>query len=74
MYYIYLILIIFVKEENVISSGYYQESFSLDNLQKLSKCFRIFDTIDETIDCLKEVIEAQKISIKKDLLIIIIYF
>ena len=60
-------LIIFVKEENVISSGYYQESFSLDNLQKLSKCFRIFDTIDETIDCLKEVIEAQKISIKKDL-------
>ena len=60
-------LIIFVKEENVISSGYYQESFSLENLQKLSKCFRIFDTIDETIDCLKEVIEAQKISIKKDL-------
>ena len=60
-------LIIFVKEENVISSGYYQESFTLDNLQKLSKCFRFFDTIDETIDALKDVIEANKISIKKDL-------
>ena len=60
-------LIIFVKEENIISSGYYQESFSLDNLQKLSRCFRFFDTIDETIDGLKEVIEDNKISIKKDL-------
>ena len=60
-------LIIFVKEENVISSGYYQESFTLDNLQKLSKSFRLFDTIEETIDALKDVIEANKISIKKDL-------
>ena len=60
-------LIIFVKEENIISSGYYQESFSLDNLQKLSKCFRFFDNIDETIDGLKEVLEDNKISIKKDL-------
>ena len=60
-------LIIFVKEENVISSGYYQESFTLDNLQKLSKCFRFFDTIDETIDALKDVIEANKISIKTNL-------
>ena len=60
-------LIIFVKEENVISSGYYQESFTLDNLQKLSKCFRFFDTIDETIDALKDVIEENKITIKKDL-------
>ena len=60
-------LIIFVKEENVISSGYYQESFTLDNLQKLSRCFRFFDTIDETLDALKDVIEDNKISIKKDL-------
>ena len=60
-------LIIFVKEENIISSGYYQESFTLDNLQKLSKCFRMFDTIEETIDALKDVIEANKVSIKKDL-------
>ena len=60
-------LIIFVKEENVISSGYYQESFTLDNLQKLNKSFRLFDTIEETIDALKDVIEDNKISIKKDL-------
>ena len=60
-------LIIFVKEENIISSGYYQESFTLDNLQKLSKCFRMFDTIEESIDALKDVIEANKVSIKKDL-------
>ena len=60
-------LIIFVKEENVISSGYYQESFTLDNLQKLNKSFRLFDTIEETIDALKDVIEANKVSIKKDL-------
>ena len=60
-------LIIFVKEENVISSGYYQESFTLDNLQKLSRWFRMFDTIEETIDALKDVIEENKITIKKDL-------
>ena len=60
-------LIIFVKEENIISSGYYQESFTLDNLQKLSKCFSMLDTIEETIDALKDVIEANKVSIKKDL-------
>ena len=60
-------LIIFVKEENIISSGYYQESFTLDNLQKLSRWFRMFDTIEETIDALKDVIEENKITIKKDL-------
>ena len=59
-------LVIFVKEENNVLSGYYQESFTLDSLQKLSKYFRLFDTIDETIDTLKDVIEANKISIKID--------
>ena len=58
-------LIIMIKEENVISSGYYQISFSLDTLYKKSKCFRFFDTIDETIESLKEVIQDKKINIKK---------
>ena len=59
-------LIIFVKNENIIDTCYYQNNFSLENLQKLNKIFRQFDTIDETIDTLKDLISENHLTIKKD--------
>ena len=59
-------LIIMIKEENIISSGYYQISLPLGELYKISKCFRFFDTIDETIESLKDIINDKKINIKKN--------
>lgn len=68
-------LIIFVKDENknTINTCYYQNSFSLKNIQQMNKIFRQFDTIDEIIDALKDIISDKQILIKKekdDLLII----
>ena len=66
-------LTIFVKNENIINRDYYQSNFSLENLQKMNKIFRQYDTIDETIDTLKDIISEKKWSFKKenDLLFII---
>ena len=51
--------------ENIISSEYYQNSFTLQQLQQINKCFRLFDTIDETIENFKDIISDKKILIKK---------
>ena len=59
-------IIIFVKIENNIDTVYYQNNFTLDNLQKMNKIFRQFDTIDETIDALKDIISDKNIIIKKE--------
>ena len=59
-------LIIFIKEENVIDSYFYQQSYSLEELQKKNKSFRLFDSIDETIECLKDIISEKKVLIKKN--------
>ena len=59
-------LTIFVKNENEIDREYYQSNFSLENLQKMNKIFRQFDTIDETIDALKEIISEKNIALKKE--------
>ena len=61
-------LIIFAKEENEnsINFGYYQETFSLEKLQNISKCFRFFDSIDETLESFKDIINDEKVSIQKD--------
>ena len=59
-------IIIFVKIENMIETVYYQNNFSLENLQKMNKIFRQFDTIDETIDALKDIISDKNIKIKKE--------
>ena len=58
-------LIIFVKEINNLNSFCYKSSFSLETLQKMNKSFRQFDSIEEVIDILKEIITEKKISIKK---------
>ena len=59
-------IIIFAKVENSIDTVYYQNNFSLDSLQKMNKIFRQFDTIDETIDALKDIISDKNIIIKKE--------
>ena len=53
-------LIIFIKNENNIDQYYYHNTFSLENLQKINKLFRQFETIDESIDALKEIISEKK--------------
>jgi hypothetical protein len=59
-------LIIFAKDENLIDTCYYQRCFSIENLQKVNKVFRQYDTIDESIDALKDIISHKKISLKKE--------
>ena len=59
-------LIIFAKDGNSIDTCYYQRCFSIENLQKVNKVFRQYDTIDESIDALKDIISHKKISIKKE--------
>ena len=59
-------LIIFAKDENLIDTCYYQSCFSIENLQKVNKLFRQYDTIDEAIDALKDIISHKKISITKE--------
>ena len=59
-------IIIFVKIENYIDTVYYQNTFSLESLQKMNKIFRQFDTIDETIDALQDIISEKNIIIKKE--------
>lgn len=58
-------MIIFVKVEAMIDTSYFQNSFNLEKLQTMNKLFRQFDTIDETIDALKETIIDKKITIEK---------
>ena len=59
-------IIIFIKIENYIDTVYYQNTFSLESLQKMNKICRQFDTIDETIDALKDIISDKNIIIKKE--------
>ena len=69
-------LTIFVKNENenIIDREYYQSNFSLENLQKMNKIFRQFDTIDEIIDTLKDIISEKNITFKKENCILLIIF
>ena len=58
-------LIIYIKEGNMKSSEYYQNSFTLEQLQKINECFNLFHTIDEIIKNFKDKISEKKIFIKK---------
>ena len=57
-------LILFIKEENIISSGYYQKFFTLQQLQKKNKYFESFNTIDEIIGIFNDIILEKKLIIK----------
>ena len=52
-------LILFVSQEEVMSSDVYQKSFDLKELQELNKTFRAFDTLNEVKDFLKEIIQEK---------------
>ena len=58
-------LIIYIKEENILNSEYYQNYYTLQQLQKINKYFRVFDNIDETIEYFKEIISEKRLIIKK---------
>ena len=45
---------------------YYQRFLSMENLQKVNKIFWQYDSIDEVIDALKDIISHKQISIKKE--------
>lgn len=57
-------LIIYIKEENLKSPGY-QNSFTLEKLQKINKYFKIYDKIDEILEFFKDIISNKKLFIKK---------
>ena len=58
-------LIIYIKEENILNSEYYQNYYTLQQLQKINKYFRVFDNIDETIENFKDIISEKRLIIKK---------
>ena len=57
-------LTIFAKNENEIGREYYQNNFPLEKLYKENKILRQFDTIDEIIDALKEIISEKNMVLK----------
>ena len=57
-------LIIYIKEENILNSEYYQNYYTLQQLQKINKYFRVFDNIDETIENFKDIISEKRLIIK----------
>ena len=59
-------LTIFVKNDNKIEREYYQRNFSLEKLQKTNKILRQFDTIDEILDALKDIISEKRITLTKE--------
>ena len=59
-------LTVFVKNDNEIGREYYQKNFSLEELHKANKILRQFDTIDEIIDALKDMISEKRITLKKE--------
>ena len=42
-------IIFIIKEISSISNVFYEDNFTLEKLQKLSRCFRYYDNIDEVI-------------------------
>ena len=52
-----------IGRENTIPSTYYQEKFSLENLQKIAKYIRQFDTLTEVYNDFKRNLEQNKYEI-----------
>ncbi len=57
-------LLIKIRELSSISNVFYENNFTLEKLQKLSKIFRYYDNIDETIENLYDIFEEKNYSIK----------
>ena len=58
------LLIITLKETNVISSKYYISKNNLDDLIKIDKQFRVYDTINEVYEVLNEILNIKQFSIQ----------
>ena len=53
-------IIIIIKSLLLVKENYYQNIFSLEELQKFNKNFRCFDNIDEALSGLIEIFETNK--------------
>lgn len=53
-----------LKELSSLSNIYYQNFYSLQDLQKINKVFRYFDNIKEAISSIGEIFEAKNASLK----------
>ena len=56
-----------INELNSFSNVFYESYYSLDDLKKISKLFRIFDTIDEAYNEFNEIFKNKKLNIEKEL-------
>ena len=59
------LLIFKLKEVNVISSKYYISKTNLDDLMKIDKQFRLYDTMDEVFDTLNDILNINQAYIQK---------
>ena len=53
-------IIIKIQSLSIINSNYFQYINDLNELQKIHKSFRYFDSIDETLTSLNEIFESNK--------------
>jgi len=58
------LLILILKEIDDISSNYYISKNNLDDLIKIDKQFRAYDTINEVYEILKDILNIEKASIQ----------
>ena len=58
------LLIFILKEIDDISSNYYISKNNLDDLIKIDKQFRAYDTINEVYEVLKDILSIEKASIQ----------
>ena len=57
-------LLINIISENIINEEYSKE-FSIEDLIKIGKFFKVFDNIENVLEALKEIFENKKPKIKK---------
>ena len=55
-----------LKEENIFIKKEYHKITSLDELIKIDKIFRLFDSLEEVLDFFKKIINNKNLSIIKD--------
>ena len=55
-----------LKEENIFPKKEYHKITSLDELIKIDKIFRLFDSLEEVLDFFKKIINNKNLSIIKD--------
>ena len=55
-----------MEEKNSINNYYYKSDFTLEDLKKINKLFRIFDSITEAFDEINEIFKNKKVIIKTE--------